>query len=260
MPNFIYTTFKKTTKIHNQLLAIVLISIASITQIHASECQVSANITHLSRIILEVYLEDGCRQVYLSSPGGDVSEALEMGRSMRKYQASAIISGGKWCSSACVLLYAAGVTRTPYGELHIHRPYHEMSSSSFTSEQSRYDKLSIKVRTYLKEMNVNEALYEEMMKVPPESSKPLTLDEMQSFGLTYVDPVYAEFRSSQIAERAGLSKETFLRKKRLATEKCGHDGFDAPIQSSEENESKSCWKKEFPEYPWGGADARKNSI
>jgi len=196
---------------------------------------------------LAAQLKAGCRTVFISSAGGDVFEALTAGRLIRHYKAGVTVPRGGICASSCVFLYAAGVQRAPFGPVQIHRPYHPQAVSSFVQEQQRYDRLAAEIRKYLKSMNVRDTLFDEMMKVPPETSRSLTLDEMESFGLTYVDPVYSEYLDSMSAARMGLSKQEFLRQKSAATKACGT--LEGVIPAGVDVERRlACWKARMPKY------------
>jgi hypothetical protein len=64
-------------------------------------------------------------QVILASPGGDIEEALKIGRLVRKLYMS--VSVGRetgYCASACFIIFASSVDRdTSPGLVGIHRPY-----------------------------------------------------------------------------------------------------------------------------------------
>ena len=214
----------------------------------AADCSVEGPIAQSAKLHLAKALSRGCKTLYLSSPGGDVNLALEMGRAIRRYETHVVVPRGASCDSACVLLYAAGVTRTPYGYVRIHRPYHIASSSSLAAEQARYDKLGEKIRTYLRQMNVREALFEEMMRVPPEEARALALDEQYQLSLGLTDPVYAEYRDARQARAAGISKTQFLARKRATAELCGGGIYDEPVPSDESETRLACWKRHFPDY------------
>jgi hypothetical protein len=55
--------------------------------------------------------------IQLSSNGGDVEEALRLGRILRKNKIQVIIPMDSHCYSSCVLLLAGGVARFPWGML-----------------------------------------------------------------------------------------------------------------------------------------------
>lgn len=215
---------------------------------HATDCSLDGKIDQRTQGELYRELDNGCRTVYLSSPGGDVAVAMEIGRRLRRSEVGVVVPRDSTCESACVLLYAAGVTRTPYGEVRIHRPFHTSPAASLTQEQARYDTLSQVIRSYLRQMNVRESLFDAMLRVPPEESRPLLLEEMYDFGLGLTDPVYAEFRDSRAAAAAGMSKEWFLLKKKRTAELCSGGIYDEAVPSTQSEARVACWRRNFPEY------------
>src|SRR5215468_6739727 len=54
--------------------------------------------------------------VFLSSPGGDVLAAMELGEEIRNQWALTAVDDDGQCVGACVLVLAAGVRRTPASE------------------------------------------------------------------------------------------------------------------------------------------------
>jgi hypothetical protein len=109
--------------------------------------------------------------VQLVSPGGDVYAAMEIGRLVRandvhtKVQTTDIATHTQnLCVSACVFIFAAGVSRDVNGlwstllkhsAVGIHRPYYSGSeSTSAHNADLRHKKMDADVRAYLKEMNL----------------------------------------------------------------------------------------------------------
>lgn len=188
----------------------------------------------------------GCRMLHLNSPGGSVDVALAMGEVIRKHQMHVFIDPDKTCASACVLLFAAGIVRIPYGPVLIHRPYFEASQISYQETQKRMDQVSVRMKQFLKKMNTSESLFEMMMRVSPEDAKPLTLSEMESLGLGFFDPIYVETRENSRAVKLGMTKQDFLRKKVATATKCGR--IDVLVSSSKSEILSACWNREFPGY------------
>jgi hypothetical protein len=90
----------------------------------------------------------------LASVGGDVVEAIRIGRLVRMVNLHTVARG---CSSACVLVWVAGVERSAAAELGLHRPYFDksyFSGLSKTEADARYSELSNRVKRYLEEMEV----------------------------------------------------------------------------------------------------------
>ena len=157
--------------------------------------------------------------VELDSPGGSVSAAFAIGRTIRhenvgvkiraqfpRREFPSLTPGA--CNSACVLLFAAGVYRSfndHASKLGIHRPYLEVPAQDVSPDavKNGYRQMIQSVRDYLREMNVSEQLADAMFRVEPEKVKFLSEKAATSFGLTEWDPVYKEMMD--IAEAKNLA-------------------------------------------------------
>jgi hypothetical protein len=62
------------------------------------------------------------KQVRLNSRGGDILEALAIGREVRRRSMSTGVWQGDECDSACVFILIAGVDRYGGGKVGLHRP------------------------------------------------------------------------------------------------------------------------------------------
>lgn len=144
--------------------------------------------------------------VWLASPGGDLVEAMRIGRLIRELKLSVWAppkSGPLFpmvdskrnavCASACFFIYAAGVERK--GEvLGIHRPY--MSASAYRrmglDEAALRQSVAMKVSgDYLREMGISSALVERMNGIG--SEKIVWLTESEASDLTGFIPEYTEW-------------------------------------------------------------------
>jgi len=158
--------------------------------------------------------------VFVGSQGGDWNAAVAIGRFLRNAGASVQISE-RGCYSACVLLLAAGLHRQVHGPVGIHRPYStDVSPQSFQEAQRRYRLLETATKNYLSEMNLPDALFDAMVRVPPESIRILNVNELEDFGLTQDDPVAQEMDDAEEARQFGLSKEEYLRRKARREKVC----------------------------------------
>lgn len=116
--------------------------------------------------------------VLLSSRGGDVLEAIRIGRLMRKglvtmvvldLPANGLVNDARsaTCESACFLVLAGGVERLSPEPIGIHRPYYDPSYfAGLTADEatSKYKSLDNMVRSYLLEMNVPTKTIDTMME------------------------------------------------------------------------------------------------
>jgi hypothetical protein len=132
--------------------------------------------------------------------------------------------------SACVLLLAAGTERhvivdeRSSSRVGIHRLYTiSTSETDYDSLQKKYRQIESKVRSYLKEMNVPEALYDAMMRIPSENAHFLSSSELEAYNLNVNDPVYADWTNSRAAAKYGLDKPEYLRRKARTDQECKID-------------------------------------
>jgi len=116
--------------------------------------------------------------VYLDSPGGNVSEAISIGKIMRKSLSQSIINKNGQCNSACFLLWASAVKRFPsqsaidfngyIGRIGLHRPFYEHSTYSelnTTKAKEEYKKLEAYVTSYLNELQIPSNIIETMFRM-----------------------------------------------------------------------------------------------
>ncbi len=66
---------------------------------------------------------DGWGMVRLNSPGGDLESAISIGRIVRAQSLGTDVAHQDSCASACIFILAAGVDRSAYGKIGIHRPH-----------------------------------------------------------------------------------------------------------------------------------------
>jgi hypothetical protein len=150
------------------------------------------------------------RVLSLESPGGDWNAAMSIGRLLRNSDVVVMV-GKEGCHSACVLLLAGAPRRLVFGPIGIHRPYPaDVQSRSYADAQERYRVVQTTTRLYLEEMNLPSSLFDAMARIPPESLKVLSQQELADFGLTGVDPVTQDLQDAEEARRYGLDRRTFL--------------------------------------------------
>lgn len=138
-------------------------------------------------------------EIWLDSPGGDVREAMKLGRYIRSQQLTAFVSRDSICGSACVLTYAGGVKRIPVGPIIVHSFYSKEfeGTGNLSAASKRYDEMASEIEAYLKEMRITRNLLDQMMRIPHFQKKTLSVDEMEDFGLIGYDPVYAQVRKNK---------------------------------------------------------------
>ena len=157
--------------------------------------------------------------VYLDSPGGDVHEAMSIGRLIRESELT--VGVGK-CASSCVLVLVGGVQRLLGIEdvtgIGLHRLYFSSLSPSASTDvvTARRRKVVAEVSDYLRSMNVTQQLLEMMEAIPPESIRYLTSKEADNLGLRAPDPVWDErYVAREAADRGTTSMEYRQRRARV---------------------------------------------
>ena len=139
----------------------------------------------------------GANEIYLASPGGDLAEAIKIGRLVRALKLHTVVPGGPYpvgpyekysdadrhqlknpkanymCTSACFFIFVAGITRTAEVDLDprlgIHRPYlsdSDLSTLSGNQAITSANRVKTTVENYLKEMNVPGRYVDLMFSVP----------------------------------------------------------------------------------------------
>jgi ATP-dependent protease ClpP protease subunit len=147
----------------------------------------------------------------INSSGGDVQEAMAIGRLLRKHKAMVIVD--EKCISACTLVLAGASSRVvlglpPFGKtkLGIHRirsSSPQAASLSADASISQYNNMKQLVYEYLREMDVSVALAEKMFKIGSEDVYFLNDAEAEQWSLSGTDPAYAEYMRIKDIETYG---------------------------------------------------------
>lgn len=170
-------------------------------------------------------------KLLLDSSGGDVGEALRLGRVLRKHEVSVGVAQNKKCLSACVYLIAGAVDRDLFGQVGIHRPYLSHLSSVESSNQikQRIDSVELQVVEYLKEMNVSPELFYVSQSIEPEKMKVLTNSDLERFRLNGEDVVYNERKTKRNADLYGISMAEYRRRHVQSSTACNQssENFDS---------------------------------
>jgi hypothetical protein len=180
--------------------------------------------------------------VALNSQGGDVVAALAIGRVVRARNFETDVFDTGVCASACVFILAAGVDRSAYGRIGIHRPHYDdayFAGLGPAEAHAKYDQLEAAAREYLREMGMPDELYFEMMRIPSDQIVWLPPSDIHNLGLDAIDPAYEEWQRSQYARRFGP------------------DGYRRHLTGvdliGECHGDKKCWKdvvRRYPEAVW----------
>lgn len=136
--------------------------------------------------------------IFLNSKGGDVIEAMKIGRFARKaLLVTGVIGNENFnCYSACMLIYLACAGKKPNlnGSYGIHRPRFDksyFSGLSAAEAESKYKDMEMSVRKYLEEMNVPHSFIDRIFSIP--SDRLEVLDVEQLFAISGNAPAYHEW-------------------------------------------------------------------
>lgn len=170
--------------------------------------------------------------ITLNSQGGDLASAMRIGRLLRNARGRTIVEKDATCASACILIFAAGLSRI-IDIPHIERPTPGLYASGFPPPpvfdpskpfeiattkpaaigihrpalagiprqndmpgvKAAADEDERELRKYAAEMNISPRLIDNMLAIPPEQVRWLAENDLKSYGLGFLDPVYAETAS-----------------------------------------------------------------
>jgi hypothetical protein len=154
--------------------------------------------------------------VVLDSSGGDAITALAIGDLIYgcRDQLEVLVRS---CSSSCVFILGSSIRRfvTPLSEVKIHRPYSVVTNRSYEQIKSDFANLERIAVSQFKRVGVSPDLWNAMMSIPPEKSRRLSDEEMTYFGLNRNDPAYDDAIGNAAAERLGITKQEYVRRKAI---------------------------------------------
>jgi ATP-dependent protease ClpP protease subunit len=172
------------------------------------------------------------RTLTIDSPGGDIAAAMSIGRMLRKARIRVFVPKNQRCVSACIMIFAAAVSRDSIGKIGIHRPYFNLSNSRPVAPadvSKHYANLLQEIRSFLREMNVSEQLADDMLAIEPANVRYLSRDELMKYGLRDVDPVEQETRDLQEAQSLGLDRGEYIRRQALQKTSCDYEVFEKQL-------------------------------
>lgn len=126
------------------------------------------------------------RRLTLHSPGGSVSDALAIGRTVRAGGLATTVEEGRFCLSACPYILAAGQPRA-VGEdaaVGVHQHYFEQNTilPAFLAVEE-IQRGQSEVMAYLVEMGIDPRLMVPALATPPEEIYILLPEELERYGL-----------------------------------------------------------------------------
>jgi hypothetical protein len=140
--------------------------------------------------------------VELSSPGGDVVEALDIGRTIYQNFLMTLVRPGHECVSACVFVLMAGAVHTPAdgSSIGLHRPLLvSWSHIDYREARRRYDGLMQYLRQYFRQLGVADSAFDLMMRTDSYGMRYFSQAEMDQLGLRGEDPAWEKFYGAKWA-------------------------------------------------------------
>lgn len=180
------------------------------------------------------------RLVGITSPGGDVHEAMKIGRWLRQHEFT--VTADKHCASACIFVLSAGVLRlvTPNTAIVIHRPYLLEMPPGKNLQQAMQDILRLS-KSFFAEMNMPENLADEMFSIDPAKGRKLSPREISAYRLDQEDLAYQEESQLKAAQRLGVSRGEYLQRLRAFEQSGSFEACERQYQQTDDPDRlKSC--------------------
>ncbi|WP_299282961.1 hypothetical protein [uncultured Tateyamaria sp.] len=126
----------------------------------------------------------------LQSPGGSVSDALELGRHIRAEGMTTRMLSGEFCMSACPYLLAAGTSREIDANATVGVHQHYFGENTFLPAAFAVEDIQRgqgEVMTYLDEMGIDPLVMQHALSTPPDEIYVLLPEELARYGFTPPD-------------------------------------------------------------------------
>jgi hypothetical protein len=121
------------------------------------------------------------KTVVLSSPGGSVADALQMGRLIRAKGFATEVENGGYCASSCPLVFAGGAARRAGAKaaIGVHQIFAGAGQAGGLGEgMNGAQRVSAECQRYLREMGVDLEVWVHAMETPKERLYYFKPDEM----------------------------------------------------------------------------------
>jgi len=161
-------------------------------------------------------MDIGARVLDLQSTGGQVEEAIRAGDAIAGGHWAIWVREGAICHSACVLVLAAGDTRSIAGKVGIHRLMRDQSKATTRAELSaELKEITAQVHDYLERNGVAGALADQMMTIANRRLRVLTPDELDQYGLSGTNAAQDDLDRITLMRRCGEAivqrRDAFMR-------------------------------------------------
>ncbi|MGH8081634.1 MAG: hypothetical protein ACREP7_13750 [Lysobacter sp.] len=156
-------------------------------------------------------MEIQTRILDIDSSGGHVEEAIRAGDTIAESGWAIWVREDSVCHSACVLVLAAGDTRSVEGKVGIHRLMRDRSTATSRAELSRELRaINQQVRDYLERNGVATAVSDLMMTIANRDLRILTPDELKQYGLDGTNAAQDDLDRIRLTRKCG---EDFVRRR-----------------------------------------------
>jgi hypothetical protein len=125
------------------------------------------------------------KTIVLHSPGGSVTDALEMGRLIRKQNFATQVEAGRYCASSCPLIFAGGVERRA-GEkavIGVHQVSALAPGGAQAGGMAEAQRISAVCQKYLRDMGIDLQVWTHAMETPKEKLYSFKKDELLALKL-----------------------------------------------------------------------------
>lgn len=151
------------------------------------------------------------RVLDIDSAGGQVEEAIRVGDQIAESRWSIWVRDGSLCHSACVLVLAAGDTRSIAGKVGIHRLMRLKSTATTRAElNDELRDITQQLRDYLSRNGVAAHLADRMMTIPARNLLLLNTAELRQYGLSGTNAAQEDLDRIRVARKCG---EDFARRR-----------------------------------------------
>jgi ATP-dependent protease ClpP protease subunit len=175
--------------------------------------KIDAGFTALLARVTEIAdrMEIRNRVLDIDSAGGQVEEAIRVGDQIAESRWSIWVREGSLCHSACVLVLAAGDTRSIAGKVGIHRLMRLKSTATTRVElNDELRDITRQLRDYLSRNGVGADLADRMMTIPARNLLLLTSAELRQYGLSGTNAAQEDLDRIRVARKCG---EDFARRR-----------------------------------------------
>ena len=156
-------------------------------------------------------MEIDTRILDINSTGGQVEQALRAGDTIAESNWDIWVRQESICHSACVLILAAGDTRSIAGKVGIHRLIRDRSNATSRAELNEELKAtSLQVHEYLGRNGVATAVADLMMTIANRDLRLLSDDELKQYGLAGTNAAQDDLDRIKAGRKCG---EDFVRRK-----------------------------------------------